>query len=342
MIPLAKTTPTDPAVLFEDEATRRGGVDLLVWGFGTVAAVVLGFASWQYAPARPSEPETRVTAAPSAEEVTGSIAIAERGSGTATRVIGSRLPIGPAAPSEPAVTLRDLEQLRGDIRDLHRTIAQMGLSGDGVSRRIDRLEGRIDALAPKAAATPVASADPAPPPGPAVRSETVAAAAEAPAATDVRIPLPKPDADQPAITGSVPTKPPVGPAKADREAPGATPPVPPAEPVRSPNAAADAARVTTSAPTPNGGVAAVDLGGHRTLAALRRSWGDMSERYAEFGNGIEPLARLRETDGGMEVRLVAGPYPSPAEAAKICVRMRTLGVACAVTGYTGQPLSAIR
>ncbi|NLH81541.1 MAG: hypothetical protein GX458_11945, partial [Phyllobacteriaceae bacterium] len=102
-------------------------------------------------------------------------------------------------------------------------------------------------------------------------------------------------------------------------------------------------RVTTTIAPPGGGVAAIDLGGHRSLAALRKSWGDMSERYAEFGTGIEPLARLRETESGsMEVRLVAGPYPSPADAAKTCTRMRTLGVACSVTGYTGQPLSAIR
>ncbi|NLH81365.1 MAG: hypothetical protein GX458_11055, partial [Phyllobacteriaceae bacterium] len=153
---MAKTRPATPAALFDDDATRSGGLDLLLWGFGTVAAVVLGFASWQYAPAPASEPEARIAASPNADEVTGSIAVAERGAGSAatTRVIGgTRFPALATAPSEPAVSQRDLEQLRGEIRDLHRTIAQMGLSGDGVSRRIDRLEGRLDALAATAEAT---------------------------------------------------------------------------------------------------------------------------------------------------------------------------------------------
>ena len=355
---LAKMRPTNPAALFEDDATRNGGLSLLVWGFGTVAAVVLGFASWQYAPPRPSEPETHVAANPAADEVTGSIAAGERAAtastAASTRVIGgSRFPAVATAPSEPAATQRDLAELRGEIRDLHRTIAQMGLSGDAVSRRLDRLEGRIDGLAQAAPPAPIASVETPPPPGPTVRSETVstAPATALETAAAVRIPQPKPDADLPAVTGSVPAKAVAAPGKTDREtapaaAPPATPP-PPAEPARAANAAADATKVTTTTTStatlpPSGGVAAIDLGGHRSLQALRKSWTDMSERYAEFGTGIEPLARLRETDTGMEVRLVAGPYPTPSDAAKTCTRMRALGVACAVTGYTGQPLAAIR
>lgn len=149
----------------------------------------------------------------------------------------------------------------------------------------------------------------------------------------VRIPQPRPDGELPAITGSVPAKaappaPTAVPAKSDREAATGAPPH-------------EMARAT--APTPSAiTVAALDLGGYRSLAALKQAWGDMSGRHAEFGSGVEPLARLHETDTGIEARLVVGPYPNQTEAAKGCVRLRTLGVACSVTGYGGQPLAALR
>jgi hypothetical protein len=156
------------------------------------------------------------------------------------------------------------------------------------------------------------------------------------------------------ITGSIPTRAPDAPAepaaaKGSRVAvtpiavspPEAPKPAPAAEPAKAEAAAAVEAPVAT--PTaPAGDAAALDLGGYRSLASLRRSWGDMTSRYAEFGAKMEPLARLRETDNGMEARLLAGPYPNQAEAAKSCMRLKALGVTCTVTGYSGQPLSAVK
>jgi hypothetical protein len=42
---LAKTRPADPAALFDDDTGGQGGLGLLLWGFATVIAVVLGYAS---------------------------------------------------------------------------------------------------------------------------------------------------------------------------------------------------------------------------------------------------------------------------------------------------------
>lgn len=361
--------PGDPVALLDDDAT--GGLGLAIWGFATVVAVVLGFASWQYAPPRAVESDVaRLGAQPSSEDVTGSIVVAEPGASAAlpARVVGGGrfAPMTLTAGDTPATT-RDVEQLRADLRDLQRRIAQMGLSGDGVSRRLDRLEARLTTLAatvPPAAtnetkAVRVVAAEPAPSqaapasPPQAPRAEAGApVAAEAGAtpppevaasAETVKLPLPRPELDPPIVTGSLPPKP-VATAKTDRQSTSARPtvetvPVKPVAPVAAP---ASGAAPTVITPTPAPSVAAIDLGGYRSLASLKKSWSDMTERYAEFGTGIEALARLRETDSGMEARLVAGPYSSQEDAAKACLRMRALGVSCAVTGYTGQPLAAIR
>lgn len=359
--------PGDPAALLDDDATN-GGLGLAVWGFTTVVAVILGFASWQYAPPRPDgAEETRVVALPAADEITGSIAVAERGAGgvAPARVVGgSRITPMALSPGEAPATSRDIDQLRAEMRDLQRRMAQMGLSGDGLSRRLDRLEQRLTTLA--SASAPAPAATPAPPTEPA-HEATAAPAATPVAAREAaprvvatgevpadarRLPQPRPESDLPIVTGSLPPKP-AAPGKTDRQA--SAPAVPsietvtvkplasaaqPPAPAPAPHPAPQAEASPVAAPT--GTIAAIDLGGYRSLVSLKKSWSDLTERYTEFGNGIEALARLRETDTGMEARLVAGPYPSQSDAAKACIRLRALGVTCAVTGFTGQPLAAIR
>lgn len=340
---MAKTRPADPAALFDDDTGGQGGLGLLLWGFATVIAVVLGYASWQFAPAGRTDAEaTRTAALPSADDVTGSIGDTDAGTTAPNaRTVGAtRFPATPIGASEPPVTKREIEQLRADLRDLQRRIVQMGMSGDGVSRRLDRLEERLDGLVASRPAPPkpVAEAAPtAPEPSPqAEPSEPPGRVAAVPSdptpVVTVKVPHPRPEIDQPAVTGSLPPK--TAPGKTDRE-----PAAPPPQPALPP---AEAAAKPTAPATPAATIAAVDVGGYRSLVTLKKSWSDMSERYAEFGKGVEPLARLRETDSGMEARLVVGPYANQSEAAKTCLRMRALGVNCAVTGYTGQPLSALR
>jgi hypothetical protein len=331
---VAKTRTADPVAFLRDDANKGDGLAMAAWGFAAVMAVVLGYASWQFRPPA-AETVTARAVTPDGEAATGSIEAGGEtagGTSTAVRPVGGAR-IGPAVlgGGEPQPTMRDLAQLRSDLRDLQRRIAQMGLSGDGVSRRLDRLEARLDTAAASGAAgrerVATAEADgPAGTPGADAAAKAAGGAGAQAIAEAVRMPQPKPE-DLPAVTGSVPPKTPAAPAKTDREA------APAGEPPKA---------VTTTAAVPMGPIAALDLGGHRSLVSLKTAWSDMSDRYAEFGSGIEPLARLNETEAGVEARLVVGPYPNPTEASKACVRLRTLGLACAVTGYSGQPLSALR
>lgn len=344
------------ATFYDEDPARNGGFGLVIWGFATVAAVVLGFASWQFAPPRADGDAVRMAGGPNADEITGSIVPGDRPAPLPSRVIAPGK-VGPlvlgADPNEPAVTIRDIEVLRADLRELQRRIAQMGLSGDGMSRRVDRLEERI---------TVIASSVPSQPsPGETVAARDDSGASQAAgqpirtaggpteATATPRLPQPRPEADLPTVTGSVPPKAATtgSAGKLDREAtpvapaPQAAVAAAPA-PAQTPAAAPAPAEAAKTQPIGGAAVAAIDLGGYRSLASLKKSWSDMSDRYAEFGHGIEPLARLRETDSGMEARLVAGPYSSQQEAAKACIRMKAFGVSCQVTGYTGQPLAAIR
>lgn len=381
----------------------NGGLSVVAWGFGSVVAFVLAFASWQYAPAPSTIGETlrAETARPDPAEITGSIASSEAGETRVepTRSIGGgRLSPLPLAGDETLATSRDIAQLRSEIRDIQRRIAQIGMSGDGVSRRLDLMEERIGGLAARPVDLPAIAGEPVKP------AETAKAAdpaqevhfAERPAE---KLPTPQPrpafdapapmiptvlDADGPATTGAVPKKPAgeaTAPAKSEaapKAAKGAFPSAPtaaapsPASPQPSGEAAAAPAeaiaavtttpaateaaaaqapvRVVTGAPNPtatattpaNAHAAAIDLGGFRTLASLRRSWSDLALRHGDLAKGLEPLARLRETDSGMEARLLAGPFADQTEAAKACLRLRAVGATCAVTTYGGQPIAGLR
>ena len=383
----------DYAVLLEDEETTGGGLALAGWGMTTVSALVLGFASWQYAPPRSAPTElARVDAnLPDPSEVTGSIGVGERSGGSVgvSRVVGAaKVAPMPLASNETVATSRDIEQLRIEIKELQRRLQLVGQAGDGVGRRIDRLEEKM-AGDQAAVRERLASLQ-----APASAPVTIAAgepSGETSVAGRFPVPAPRPIFDPAFYTGTIAARPneaspvavaapgapsaPAAPEAAPKSARSVMPPpaeaahpaearVPPAVPhvapeaspatpapqANAPQAASpqlpppQAAMVTASiAPSAaSGEVAALDLGGYRSLASLKKAWGDMTGRYGEFGAKMEPLARLRETETGMEARLLAGPYPSQTEAAKSCMRLKALGVGCAVTSYTGQPLGAAR
>ena len=387
----------------EDEASG-GGLAVLGWGFGAVVAFVLAFASWQYAPSRPTASTLARTeiGQPDPSEITGSIAATD---GATTSVQPSRtIGIGRVAPlplagDERVATSRDLDRIRSDIAEIRRRIQQIGMAGDGVSRRLDGIEERISSAAnPADAATlPALSGKP-------IATAPLITAASEPSKTErLPTPLPRPaldarlsspptgyDADGPATTGAVP-KTPRSPAHGDGAAlpaikgetvakvepmtrtepvtkvdqPGEGPAVQPSSseaeakpadttaPAPSEIQPAKTVRVVSTAPTtPTDTTAAkpaatvpssaIDLGGFRTLASLRRAWSDTAGRNADFAKALEPLARLRETDSGMEARLLAGPFADPTEAAKACLRLKAGGAPCAVTTYSGQPIGGLR
>lgn len=376
-----------------EEEASGGGLSLIGWGFGTVAAFVLAFASWQYAPPRGLGSETaRLEAAPDPTDITGSIAVAEPGQtlvkpsrGTTNRV--APLPLDGA---ETVATSADIARLRAEIRDLQQRIAAIDPAAGAGTRRAEAPPAVKDG--PHASVT---AAPPAPGEAPRQTSDARPPAAEEPKLAEKtiadRLPTPAPrplldvtalappaagfDAEGPTTTGAVPktaaapksaparTEPlaksargavptpsaPKAPADSEAEthaeAAPAQPPADPRPPVRVVSAT-PASALVPPAPVPEASAAAapsaIDIGGFRSLSSLRRSWADMSQRYGDLSKGMEPRARLRETDSGIEARLLAGPFADPTDAAKACLRLRAAGAPCAVTTYGGQPISGLR
>ena len=86
---------------------------------------------------------------------------------------------------------------------------------------------------------------------------------------------------------------------------------------------------------------AVDLGGANSIGGLRALWrGLLKSNNAELAE-LRPIMVLREgnTGLGMQLRLVAGPLPNAADAARICASLVESKRACETTVFDGQRLA---
>jgi hypothetical protein len=122
---------------------------------------------------------------------------------------------------------------------------------------------------------------------------------------------------------------------------GPTPPVqqsaviPPAQ-----NVAPDNASTTPVNPTIKVDFG-IDLGSAPTVEGLRSLWTSAKNKHAKLLEGMRPIIALRENakPGSVELRLVAGPLPSAALAARLCVVIITAGTVCQPAVYDGQRLA---
>jgi hypothetical protein len=86
---------------------------------------------------------------------------------------------------------------------------------------------------------------------------------------------------------------------------------------------------------------AVDLGGEKTVDGLRARWATLRGNHGSTLDGLRPVISIKEGQkaGTVELRLVAGPVPNAAAAARICARLQTNAVPCIPTVFDGQRLS---
>jgi hypothetical protein len=85
---------------------------------------------------------------------------------------------------------------------------------------------------------------------------------------------------------------------------------------------------------------ALDLGGETSLDGLRARWASLRGNHGQALENVKPLVALREADqpGAFDFRLLVGPIANAADAARICARLNTTKIICAVTTYDGQHL----
>jgi len=85
----------------------------------------------------------------------------------------------------------------------------------------------------------------------------------------------------------------------------------------------------------------LDIGSARTLEGLRALWTAALQRHAAQLDGLQPIIHLRERPrpAGLELRLVAGPIPNAAAAARLCALLSAAGAVCQPAMFDGQRLA---
>jgi hypothetical protein len=142
-------------------------------------------------------------------------------------------------------------------------------------------------------------------------------------------------------------------AEAAQHPPEPAPPVPPHQPEAAPPATAPAEEVTSSITVPSATPApplpprpakpefGLDLGGATTIEALRVAWTAALRKHGRLLEGLHPVVHTRERSrpGGVELRLVAGPLPNAATAARMCAALTAAGAICQPSVFDGQRLA---
>ena len=85
----------------------------------------------------------------------------------------------------------------------------------------------------------------------------------------------------------------------------------------------------------------LDLGGAPSVEALRTAWTFALRKHSKLLEGLEPVIHTRERPrgAGPELRLVAGPLPNAATAARLCAALTASGAICAPSVFDGQRLA---
>ena len=85
----------------------------------------------------------------------------------------------------------------------------------------------------------------------------------------------------------------------------------------------------------------IDLGGASSLEILRIHWATLKANYGPLLVGLHPVATQHPRHpSGVTYRLVAGPLPDAAEAARLCARFPVLRTGCHPAKFIGAQLAA--
>lgn len=217
------------------------------------------------------------------------------------------------APASPQVVVNPNSER--EINRLNDAVRVLASERDRLATRLDQLErsvGDITATIPQQKRAPVDDEPPAPPTAPPVQVVTPPN------------PAPRPQSANP------PANPP---------APQTTTQVVPAIPQQV--AANETPAANAENPNTTRTEFGVDLGGEKTVDGLRARWATLRGNHGSTLDGLRPLISVKEgqKSGTVELRLVAGPIPNAAAAARVCARLQTSGVPCIPTVFDGQRLS---
>lgn len=215
-------------------------------------------------------------------------------------------------PPAPTVQPRDT----GEVVRLSEALRRLTTDRDRLFDRIETLERNLEDLTGSIArnAAPPRGSENTPPPPP----ETLAPPQVVPMSAPTIV--------------NAPSGPSNGPAAPAQQ-------VLPANPAQVTNA--DEAAKAPASPVTTKVDFGIDLGSATTVEGLRALWASAKVKHAKLLDGMRPIIVLRENaqPGKVELRLVAGPLPTAAVAARLCVVIITAGTVCQPAVFDGQRLA---
>jgi hypothetical protein len=238
--------------------------------------------------------------------------------------------------------------LSADRERLLSRIAALEHNVDDMTGSITRFETavRTPPAPPVEQLQPVAP--PAPPPVAMTAPQTVAPAAPPKPTPQTAAPTPP----KPAPQASAPSPPPPAPQQQPAQA-TVTTPFQTAATAKPTDPEVASSLATPELPSPESGLLpappsshsstvtkrqfGIDLGGNVSEDAARAAWNTALRRYGNLLHGLKPVVVPREhARGGMEYRLIAGPFNDASKAARFCAAITSMGSVCQPAMYDGQ------
>lgn len=235
----------------------------------------------------------------------------------------------PRAVVDEAATKRLAEAVRALTADRDRLNARLA----SLERNFNDMTGSIKTVLQASAAVQSVTEQPKELAKEAAKDQAKMPTTERPAALT---PLPPTVSAPPVIEPSppaaaiAPEPTPPAPPQASEQLPQENVPLPPVR-VASAPAAEPSAEPPVLAKLEYG----VDLGAAVSVEAIRGEWVKVKANYGPLLTGLRPLASPRQRD----YRLLAGPFPTAAAAARLCAKFNAARVVCRTAKFTGEDVA---
>jgi hypothetical protein len=218
----------------------------------------------------------------------------------------------PRVVVDEAATKRLADAVRALAADRERLNARLA----SIERNFDDMTGSIKSVMRANAAVDSVKPPPDTPPHPPAL-EPVASAPPAPPMT-ASVPAPAPPPPQPS-----------------EQQPQENVPLPPVRVASAPSVEPSAEPVA-----PAKLEYGIDLGAAVSAEAIRGEWAKVKANYGPLLTGLRPVAAPRQrASGNTDYRLLVGPFPTVAAAARMCARFNAARVVCRTAKFAGEDVA---
>jgi hypothetical protein len=92
-------------------------------------------------------------------------------------------------------------------------------------------------------------------------------------------------------------------------------------------------------PPPRKAELGIDLGGAHNMEVLGARWAAVKANFGPLLTGLHPLVAHDKRGGAAEYRLLVGPLPNAAAAARLCAHFSAARVTCRQAKFDGEQIA---